>query len=117
MCHHAAIVVQILFATRTLGLSEQAVGLAYVGLGVGTVAASALGHRISGKLGPGPCLTLGFAVCSIGWLLLAVVPAGPWGIAAFALMLVMFGCGAVLIFINFLPLRPSVTPSALVRQC
>src|SRR5207237_10240015 len=31
MCHHAALVVQILFATRTLGLSEQAVGLAYLG--------------------------------------------------------------------------------------
>jgi hypothetical protein len=37
MSHHAAMVVQILFATRSLGLSEQAVGLSYVGLGVGTV--------------------------------------------------------------------------------
>jgi MFS family permease len=116
MCHHAAIVVQILFATRTLGLSEQAVGLAYVGLGVGTVAASALGHRISARLGPGPCLTIGFAVCAIGWLLLAVVPAGPWGIAAFALMLMMFGCGAVLIFINFLALRQAVTPEGLLGR-
>jgi hypothetical protein len=54
----AAIVVQILFATRTLGLSEQAVGLCYAGLGVGTVAASAFGHRISRRIGPGPCLVL-----------------------------------------------------------
>jgi hypothetical protein len=30
MCHQAALVVTILFATRTLGLSEQAVGLSYV---------------------------------------------------------------------------------------
>ena len=29
MCHHAALVVQILFATRTLGLSEGAVGLCF----------------------------------------------------------------------------------------
>jgi hypothetical protein len=42
MCHHAAIVVQILFATRTLGLSEQAVGLCYAGMGVGTIIASVL---------------------------------------------------------------------------
>lgn len=35
MCHHAAMVVQILFATRTLDLSEQAVGLSYVAMGVG----------------------------------------------------------------------------------
>ena len=41
MCHHAAMVVQILFATRVLGLSERGVGLSYVALGVGTIAASA----------------------------------------------------------------------------
>ena len=53
MCHHAAIVVQILFATRTLGLSEQAVGLSYMGMGVGTIGASVYGHRISRRIGPG----------------------------------------------------------------
>ena len=47
MCQNAALVVQILFATRTLGLSEQAVGLSYIGMGAGTVVASLLGHRIS----------------------------------------------------------------------
>jgi hypothetical protein len=36
MCHHAAVVVQILFATRTLGLAESDVGLSFVALGVGT---------------------------------------------------------------------------------
>jgi hypothetical protein len=56
LCHFAAQVVQILFATRTLGLSERTVGLCYVGLGVGTVFASAVGHRISRRLGPGPTM-------------------------------------------------------------
>jgi len=116
MCHHAAIVVQILFATRTLGLSEQAVGLSYVGLGVGTIIASVLGHRISRRVGPGPCLVIGFAVCGAGWTMLALAPASGWGIAAFALMLVMFGCGAVLIFINFLALRQAVTPEPLLGR-
>jgi len=116
MCHHAAIVVQILFATRTLGLSEQAVGLSYVGLGVGTIVASVFGHRISRRVGPGPCLVIGFAVCGAGWAMLALAPASGWGIAAFALMLVMFGCGAVLIFINFLALRQAVTPEPLLGR-
>ena len=116
MCHNAAIVVQILFATRTLGLSEQAVGLCYVGLGVGTVMASAWGHRISRRIGPGPCLVLGFAVCGAGWGLLAVAPAGPWGVAAFAVMLMLFSTGAVLIFINFLALRQAVTPEPLLGR-
>ena len=66
MCNNAAAVVQILFATRTLGLSEQAVSLSYVGMGAGTVLASVFGNRISQRIGPGPCLVLGFAVCEIG---------------------------------------------------
>ncbi|MBT9599476.1 MAG: MFS transporter [Vitreoscilla sp.] len=116
MCHHAAIVVQILFATRTLGLSEQAVGLSYVALGAGTVLASLVGDRISRRIGPGPCLVLGIAVCGSGWLLVANVPAGPWGVAAFSLMLSLFGVGAVLIFINFLALRQAVTPEPLLGR-
>jgi MFS family permease len=116
MCHHAAMVVQILFATRTLGLSEQAVGLCYVGMGVGTVLASVFGNRISRRVGPGPCLVLGFAVCGSGWALLAVAPVGPWGVAAFAATLMLFSTGAVLIFINFLSLRQAVTPEPLLGR-
>jgi MFS family permease len=116
LAHHSAMVVQILFATRRLGLSEQGVGLCYVGLGVGTVLASVLGHRISARLGPGPSLTAGMAICSAGWLLLAVAPASAWGVAAFAVMLVLFGFGAVLVFINFLSLRQAVTPAPLLGR-
>ena len=116
MSHHAAMVVQILFATRRLGLSEQAVGLSYVGLGVGTVLASMLGHRISARLGPGPSLTVGIAICSAGWLLLAVAPLSALGVAAFATMLMLFGFGAVLVFINFLALRQAVTPQPLLGR-
>ena len=116
MCHHAAMVVQILVATRTLGLSEQQVGLCYMGMGLGTIVASMLGHRISHRFGPGPCLVLGFAVVGSGWLLLAAAPAGPWGVAAFALMLMLFSTGAVFIFINFLALRQAVTPQPLLGR-
>lgn len=116
MCHHSAMVVQILFATRELGLDEKQVGLCYVGLGVGTVAAGAFGNRISRRIGVGPCLLWGFAICGIGWLQLAFVPANAWGIFSFVLMLVCFGLGAVLIFINFLALRQAVTPEPLLGR-
>ena len=69
MCHYAAVTVQILFATRTLGLSENAVGLCYMGMGVGTIIGSVLGRRVSHALGPGPCLVMGYAICGAGWLL------------------------------------------------
>jgi MFS family permease len=116
MCHYAAMVVQILFATRTLGLSEQAVGLCYTGMGVGTIAGSVLGNRVSRRIGPGPCLVVGYAICGAGWGLLAVTPANAWGVAAFALMLMSFTTGAVFIFINFLALRQAVTPEPLLGR-
>jgi len=116
MCHYAAVTVQILFATRTLGLSEHAVGLCYMGMGVGTIAGSVLGRRVSDRIGPGPCLVVGYAICGLGWLLLAVAPANAWGVAAFALMLMSFTTGAVFIFINFLALRQAVTPEPLLGR-
>ncbi|HMA09317.1 MAG TPA: MFS transporter [Ramlibacter sp.] len=116
VCYYAALVVQILHASRELGLNERQIGLCYIGVGLGTVTAGALGHRISTRIGPGPCLLWGFAVCGAGWLVAALAPAGPWGIAAFVLMLVCFGCGAVLIFINFLALRQAVTPGPLLGR-
>ncbi len=116
MCHYAALTVQILFATRTLGLSEHAVGLCYMGMGVGTITGSMLGRRISLRIGPGPCLVVGYAICGAGWLLLAVAPANAWGVAAFALMLMAFTTGAVFIFINFLALRQAVTPGPLLGR-
>jgi predicted MFS family arabinose efflux permease len=116
MAHYAALVVQILFATRTLGLSEQAVGLCYMGMGVGTIVGSVYGRRLSHALGPGPCLVVGYAITGSGWLILAVAPANAWGVAAFALMLMMFTTGAVFIFINFLALRQAVTPEPLLGR-
>jgi MFS family permease len=116
LCNQAATVVQILFATRQLGLSERGVGLSYVALGVGTVLASANGHRVVRRLGPGPTLVLGFAVSGAGWLLLSLAPLNVLGVAAYALMLMMFGIGAVFIFINFLSLRQSVTPAPMLGR-
>lgn len=113
--HHAAVVVQILVATRTFALSEQQVGLAFVGLGVGTVAASIAGRRISSRIGPGPSLLLGMAASGVGWGICALAPV-QWGQAAFTLMLACFGLGAVLMFINFLSMRQAVTPPQLLGR-
>jgi hypothetical protein len=49
----AAMVTHILLATRELGLTEQQVGLSYIGLGAGAVLAGSVGHRISARWGPG----------------------------------------------------------------
>lgn len=116
LCHNAALVVQILFATRILGLAEGSVGLCYMALGAGTVITGAYGYRISRRLGPGPAMVLGFAICGLGWTLAAVAPASAWGVATFALMLTLFGVGATLVFVTFLALRQSVTPAPLLGR-
>jgi MFS family permease len=116
MCNNCATVVNILFATRTLGLSEQSVGLSYVCLGFGTVLASLVGHRISQVFGPGPSMTIGIGACSLGWLMLAAAPVGPLGVVLFATNLMLFGLGAVMMFINFLALRQAVTPAPMLGR-
>jgi len=114
--HQCAMVVQIVYATRELGLNENQVGMCYVGLGGGTVLASIFGNRISRRIGPGPCLVVGFAVCGLGWLQLALGPSGVWGVVSFVVMLMCFGLGAVLLFINFLAMRQAVTPEPLLGR-
>ncbi len=116
LCFQCAMVVQILVATRELGLNERQVGLCYTGLGLGTIVASSLGNRISRHLGPGPCLILGIAVCGVGWLQLAGAPLGAWGVFSFVLMQLCFGVGAVFIFINFLAVRQAVTPEPMLGR-
>jgi predicted MFS family arabinose efflux permease len=116
MCNQAAMVIQILFATRQLGLTERGVGLSYVALGAGTVMASAIGYRVVRWMGNGPTLVLGFAVSGVGWLVLAVAPLNAFGVAAYVYMLFSFGVGAVFIFINFLSLRQSVTPASMLGR-
>jgi predicted MFS family arabinose efflux permease len=116
MCNQAAMVVQILFATRWLGLTERGVGVCYVALGIGTITASAVGYRVVRRVGNGPTLVLGFAVSGVGWLVLAVAPRNGFGVAAYVYMLLSFGVGAVFIFINFLSLRQSVTPAPMLGR-
>ena len=113
---NSALVAQILFAVRTLGLSDHQVGLSYTALGFGTVAASIFGNRISRHVGPGPCLVLGIALTGAGWLQLSFASAGPWGVASFVVMLLLLSTGATLMFINFLSLRQAVTPAPLLGR-
>jgi MFS family permease len=110
ICYQGALVVQILVATRVLGLSEHQVGLCFVALGIGTVMASVVGHRVATQFGPGPTMAYGIALCGIGWITGAVAPTGWLGVLALVVMLSGVGFGAVLVFINLLALRQSVTP-------
>ncbi len=116
LCFHCAVVVQILLASRTLALSAQAIGLCYVAMGGGTVLGGIVGDRISRRIGPGPCLSLGLASCALAWWAGAVDPPAALAVPAFVAMLVLLGLGTVLVFINFLAIRQALTPPHLLGR-
>lgn len=116
LLHHMASVVQILVASRELGMSAQSIGFCYVGMGVGTILASVYGRRVSEKFGPGPTIVSGLAVSAVGWIALSLAPASVIGVVLFGFMLTCFSGGATLIFVNFLSLRQAVTPEPLLGR-
>lgn len=116
ICQTVAMVGQVLFATRTLGLSESQYGLCFSAAGLGTVLASTLGPKLSRRIGLGPCLVAGIALSAMGWLQLAAVPPGAGGMVAFMSMLVCFSAGSVLIFSNMLALRQALTPPEMLAR-
>jgi MFS family permease len=116
VCQTTAMVVQVLFATRALGLSEYQYGLCFSIAGMGTVVASVIGHHMSSRIGPGPCLIAGIMISGIGWLQLAWAPTGAWGVVSFEAMLLSFSAGTVLIFSNMLALRQSITPPPMLAR-
>jgi predicted MFS family arabinose efflux permease len=116
MLHHMAAVVQILVASRELGMSAQTIGLCYIGMGIGTIVASVYGKRISERYGPGPTMVVGFGVTAVGWLALSLAPANTLGMLLFAFMLICFSGGATVVFVNFLSLRQAVTPENLLGR-
>jgi MFS family permease len=111
-----ALSVQIIFAVKDLGLDETLVSLSFVALGVGSVLGGMAGPKISIKLGPGPALILGVGITSIGWISLLALEGILPSLLLFSWMLICFSWGATLLFVNFLSLRQSFTPTDLLGR-
>src|SRR5436190_9309423 len=65
--HHMQIAVLILFATRDLGLSAGAIGLAFACGGAGCFLASATAQHLSERLGIGNVIVHGLILTAFGW--------------------------------------------------
>jgi MFS family permease len=111
-----ALSVQIIFAVKDLGLDETLVAMSFVALGVGSVLGGMAGPRISNRFGPGPALIMGIAITSIGWITLLALEEWLPPLALFSWMLICFSWGATLLFVNFLSLRQSFTPTDLLGR-
>jgi hypothetical protein len=111
-----ALSVQIIFAVKDLGLDEALVALSFVAMGLGSVLGGMAGPPISKRLGLGPALILGICITSVGWLSLLLLEGLLPGVILFAWMLLCFSWGATLLFVNFLSLRQSYTPTELLGR-
>jgi predicted MFS family arabinose efflux permease len=111
-----AMSIQVIYAIRELGMSEEHLSMSYVALGVGSIAVGLTGPRLGKAIGPGPALLLGVGLTGLGWLQLALFKDQIPAVFGFALMLMGFAAGATLLFINFLAIRQSVTPSPMLGR-
>lgn len=115
-CLYLTGAVQILFATRELGMSERAIGLSHVAIGLGTAGMGWIGHRIVHRRGVAVTFALGFGLSGLGWLLLSATTVNSLGGVAYVFMLSAYGAGAALIFMNFLSLRQALTPASMLGR-
>ena len=115
--HHMQIVVLILFATRELGLSAGALGMAYMAGGLGCVVAATSAERLSRRFGVGPLIVYGLLLTAFGWQAFGLIH-GPVAVATIALGvgMLLFDFGAVLWGINYLSLRQAITPDRLLGR-
>ncbi len=111
-----ALSVQIIFAVKDLGLDEALVALSFVAMGLGSVLGGMAGPPISKRLGLGPALILGICITSVGWLSMLLLEGLLPAVVLFAWMLLCFSWGATLLFVNFLSLRQSYTPTELLGR-
>ena len=115
--HHMQIAVLILFATREIGLSAGAIGVAYACGGLGCVLASMSAQRLSARFGIGPVIVHGLILTAFGWQAFGLI-GGPGWVATLALggAMLVFDFGAVLYGINYLALRQAITPDRLLGR-
>src|SRR6185437_7334130 len=117
LLHHMQIAVLILFATRDLGLSAGAIGVAYMAGGLGCVLAASSAERLSRRFGVGPLIVFGLLLTAFGWQGFGLIR-GSTPIATLALGagMMVFDFGAVLWGINYLSLRQALTPDRLLGR-
>ena len=115
--HHMQMAVLILFATRDLGLSAGAIGLAYMFGGAGCVLAAASAEWLSRRYGVGRAIMLGLTLTAVGWQFYGLVSGPPWFAGlALGLAMLLFDFGGVLWGINYLALRQAITPDRLLGR-
>jgi Na+/melibiose symporter-like transporter len=109
----------VLFATRVLGMAPGLMGAAQMLGGVGVLAASVSVKPLTRRFGTGWAIAAGLLASTIGFVLLPAIPAmlaGSAAVAAYAVAVFWIDCGATLFFIPYGALRQRVTPDEMLGR-
>jgi MFS family permease len=114
---HAFAAVIVLFAARELKFTAGYLGVLFMAAGIGSLAASGAAGRCNARFGFGPTMLAAIAGTGVAWLILGSA-AGTHAVASlvFGLGLLLLDFSAMIFFINYLTLRQSVTPDALLGR-
>jgi hypothetical protein len=118
---YAFMALNVLFATRVLGMSPGAMGAAAMLGGAGVLAASVAVKPLTTRFGTGWAIMSGLIASGIGFVLLPAIPAALFGNAtastgAYAVAMFWLDCGATLFFIPYGALRQRVTPDEMLGR-
>lgn len=109
---------QVLLATRELGMSAGMLGVAQMFGGLGMLASSLLVKPLTRRFGAGKAMLAGICTTVLaGFVSLGAIPASLFGqplasAAAYALLVFVYDCGVMLFFIPYLSMRAKATPDA-----
>jgi Na+/melibiose symporter-like transporter len=112
------VALQVLFATRVLGMSAGMLGTAQMLGGLGMLAGSLAMTPLSKRIGSGATILVGLCGTVIAFALLPCIPAQAGTHTAFAYGCVIFflDLGALLFFMPYISLRQRVTPDAMLGR-
>lgn len=108
---------QVLFATRELGLTAGELGLALMTGGAGALAAGGLSTRLSARLGIGWVIVLGYALTALGWTAIAFIPRTAFATSVvLGLAIALFEFGQTLFVVSYVSLRQALTPEHMLGR-
>jgi MFS family permease len=112
---------QVLYATRVLGMTPGVLGLAQMMGGVGLLVSTMMMGPLERRFGAGNTILLGLCCTAVGFGLMPAIPPGLFGSAAataiaYSIAVFFFDCGATLFFMPYISLRQRVTPDAFLGR-
>lgn len=105
----------VLYATRELGMSPGTLGAMQMLGGFGVLLSSQVMKPMSRRIGTGRTILVGLVGTAVAWLALPFLPATLFGSAAasafaYGLTVLVFDCAAMLLLMPYIALRQRVTP-------